>query len=271
MKTLTLALAISMIGNVALAAPSCVVFKGHSNSKGRGELSTYPENQPIRGHLIWNLRMDNVLENDPIEPVNDPYNYTPAYAIYNTSSPSANIGVGHALKFADNAASLNPEGIVIIPCGKGGAKMTTWAPSLSTSTLWGACLARVNLAKSMTNCEIKLVVYMIGDKDAREEGDANGVKTRFEQMIVWDRAYMEPGVPVVYHQLGDLDPEVADSFPYWETVKAQFAAVNKPAAWMLPTEGYPKRNDDHIHFTTAGQLLVASGIYDLVVRRSLIP
>lgn len=258
-------LATTIIASLALsptlvsAAPACLVFKGNSNSKGGGQAGAYPE--PLFGGRIWNLRMDNVLENNPREPLNDTRNgsaYPSAFPVVSKAVP------GHALRLADRIAAIHPDGVVTIPCGRGGLKVAdAHPPSSDTSTVVGACEARVNLAKQLTGCTVRLVVWAIGDADTQSLTDANMVQERMHSLINYDRGTLAPLVPTIYYQLGTIGYRV-EEFPHWNRVRLEIADIDRTNASMIESK-YFEHDDGLIHLTTQGHVQFADALFNLAI------
>lgn len=161
------------------------------------------------------------------------------YAALNSSPTLAGPGLFFAQKLADLLPSVN---VAMVPVGVGGTKMADHAPSTS---VFAAGQALTSQAASFG--QVKATLFIQGESDTLTSSDANGWGARFADYVAGLRALYGDDHIVIFAQLG-ADPGAA--YLYWNTVKAQQAAVNISGVFMVTTGDLEKQGDG-LHYTTA--------------------
>lgn len=128
------------------------------------------------------------------------------------------------MAFGDALASIQLGfEIGLVPCAKGGSGMSSWARNLSTSTLYGAMIARAQAAEAAG--DLAGLIWYQGEEDSRTSGAANSWAANFEQFVADVRSDLGiADLPVIHTKLGP-DPDIPER-PYWTTVQAQQEAVD---------------------------------------------
>jgi hypothetical protein len=221
---------------------------GQSNMSGRGLLQDLPENFPIHRSQLY-LFSNAWTWQHAVEPLDSDLGQLDAVS----ADPGA--GVGPGLSFADTMAEKYPkEQFGLVPCAKGGSRISQWAVSPDRSTLYGSCLQRIKAAQKQG--KIKGILWYQGETDSNTEENANLWPSRFATLVKSIRSDLKlPKLPVVFAQIGPLSlaQRQTPDYKYWELVRAKQAEVSLPYVKMLVTEQLELK-DDGLHLNTKSQL-----------------
>lgn len=149
--------------------------------------------------------------------------------------------------------------IVLAPCAVGATKMQAWSRNWSTSSLYGAMLARVRYELSLGG-SIKGLLWWQGESDCgRYPAPPNNA---WPEVISWAGDFCRfvadvrvdlvlPDLPVVFAQLG---PEPSGNWNYaaWGFLQAQQASISAPKVSMIETKDLPELNINNVHLSAAG-------------------
>lgn len=183
-----------------------------------------------------------------------------------------NAGFGPSLAFALASLERQPDVPVgLIPCAKGASSIVQWQRNLSDQSLYGSCLKRARAASPMGYLAGMLVFQ--GEQDAVNTvlfpnfiADPENWPQLFTSFVEDFRSDLnEPGLPVVYAQLGPAAGE--EGFPNWEMVKQQQSAVTLPNSAMIITDDLEYH--DGLHFTVESYQVIglrfAEAYWNLVI------
>lgn len=226
------------------------IMAGQSNMVGQGSLSQVPTYARANRCFIYRY---NEQWAAGAEPMSDHTGIV--YTVFNDDENLASCGMA----FADSLAGLR-SGVEIglVPCAKGGSGMTSWVRNESTSSLYGAMLARVRAALQLPGTALGGLVWYQGEEDSRTSSAANAWRSRFETFVANVRSdFDSPGLPVIHTKLGP-DPNLSER-PYWENVQDQQEAVSIPVNDMVSAEDLSTLSDD-IHLNTPS-LVTLGGRY----------
>lgn len=224
------------------------IFAGQSNSDGQGNIAQYPV-LPYAAK-IKNYQLNGVWV-DATEPIG-----IETGATYGVSVDGA-AGAGAARSFANRMYALRAfREYGIVPCGRGGTGQPDWAPNLSTSTLYGAMVARA-LAAAPAGI-LKGLIWYQGEAEADTSGEANAWAATF--LTMYDALCDDLSIPDLKCIVTELGPD----FPgraYWNTVQAQQQSLDGARSGNIACVSAADLSvisGDEIHLDTAGQ--VALGI-----------
>lgn len=212
---------------------------GQSNMVGHGVLAQLPEFPRANRVFIyryneqWDVGAEPMSDHDGI-----------VYTVFNDDEDLASSGMA----FADHLASLQlGYEIGLVPCAKGGSGMDDWARDLSTSTLYGAMIARAQAAEVAG--DLAGLIWYQGEEDSRNSTDANAWAANFEQFIADVRSDLSiADLPVIHTKLGP-DPDIPER-PYWTTVQAEQEAVDLTNNALVDASDLSTLADD-VHLNTA--------------------
>lgn len=241
------------------------ILAGQSNMSGRGELKQLPPGFPAHRERIKNFSNADVWT-EAKEPLDDPQGQKDACSLDLTP------GVGPGLAFAQRLSELLPAVHVgLIPCARGAVTLDQWAPNPRPGTLYGSSLRRARLAGQKGR--LAGVLFYQGESDAGSLEAAQSWPRRFAALVAaWRRDLGDPGLPVLFCQIGDLAPRwrKAPGFRYWEQVRQAQAGVRLPGVAMVATGDLPLMPDG-IHLSTQAQLILgrrlAQATYELLLER----
>ncbi len=244
------------------------ILAGQSNMSGRGEPRELPPGFPAHGERIQNFSNADVWA-EAREPLDHPRGQKDACSL--DLSP----GVGPGLAFAQRLGELLPTAYVgLIPCARGGASLAQWAPGPSPASLYGSSLRRARLAGQKGR--VAGVLFHQGESDAGSLTVVRAWPSRFADLVTaWRRDLGDPGLPVVFCQIGDLAPRWrrTPGFRHWEELRQAQATVRLPGVAMVATGDLPLMPDG-IHLSTGAQLILgrrlAQAMYELLEQRKAV-
>lgn len=143
------------------------VLAGQSNMEGVGLLSEADTPHPLV-HLFDMTREQWRPATEPLHDLSGALR--PAYTGGNppTSTPDRVLGAGLGLAFAKARLAQTGKPVGLIPCARGGTKMSQWSPAGREdpqSSLYGAMLERIRLCGG----KVTGVLWYQGESDACEE------------------------------------------------------------------------------------------------------
>lgn len=162
-----------------------------------------------------------------------------------SSDPTAAASPG--MSFATSLASLRDDvQIGLVPCAKGGSRMTDWGRSLSRSTLYGSMIARAQQA-ALTG-SIKGLIFMQGKNGSADLAEANAWGDNFEQFVSDVRGDLDiAALPIIV--------TVVNTTPggtYISTIQTAQLAVSGAGISVVDARDLPDQGDSARHLTTAG-------------------
>ena len=247
--------------------PTALLFilAGQSNMSGRGELGRLPPGFPANRGRINNFT-NAYTWREAVEPLDDPRGQKDACSL----DPAP--GVGPGLAFAQRLSQLMPSvRLGLIPCAVEGSSLAQWAPSRRGDALYGSSLRRAREASRRGR--VAGILFYQGESDAFSRQAAESWPRRFAALVAaWRRDLGDPGLPVVFCQLGALSPKLRSQpgFRYWELLKKKQAAIRIPGVAMVRTDDLA-RKPDGIHLSTPGQMILgrrlAQAMHRLLTRR----
>ncbi|HEU4751568.1 MAG TPA: sialate O-acetylesterase [Armatimonadota bacterium] len=206
------------------------LLAGQSNMSGYGELPRRCAPVP-RAYLFGNDYHWRPLR----EPSDDPAAQVDAVSRddFASYSPASDFAAGY----------LRPgEYLGVIPCARNGASLRAWQRNLSDTSLYGSLLKRARAASPAGPLRGLLVAQGEAEASTPDACRWGDLFTRFVTDLRRDLG--EPQLPVVFAQIGNLDPA---RFPYAAEVRAQQAGVRLPHCRMVATRDLPLW--DGLHFT----------------------
>lgn len=215
------------------------IMAGQSNMVGHGVLAQLPAFP--RANRVFIYRYNEAWDVGA-EPMSNHAGIV--YSVFLDDENLASCGMA----FADHLASLQlGYEIGLVPCAKGGSGMDDWERNLSTSTMYGAMIARAQAAAVAG--DIAGLIWYQGEEDSKNSTDANAWAANFEQFVEDVRDDLDlPNLPIVHTQLGP-DNELSGR-EYWSVVQAQQAAVDLDFNAMVTASDLTTLGDD-LHLNTA--------------------
>ncbi|MBQ2999404.1 MAG: sialate O-acetylesterase [Clostridia bacterium] len=164
------------------------VLMGQSNMAGRGLLSDV---EKIDNDLCFMYRMMHWIKME--EPIN-------LDALLDDEFAS---GVGLSASFADTYAKTYGESVGLIPCAKGGAKLSLWMPG---TPLFEQAVLLTKFA--MQETELKGILWHQGESDCRLQEDFDAYPERFLLILTEFRNRIgRPDLPIV---IGEISNHISD-------------------------------------------------------------
>jgi hypothetical protein len=236
------------------------ILAGQSNMSGRGELSRLPPKFPANRRRIKSFS-NAYTWTEAVEPLDDPRGQKDACSL----DPAP--GVGPGVAFGQRLSQLMPSVEVgLIPCAMEESSLAQWAPSPQRDTLYGSSLNRAREASRRGR--VRGVLFYQGESDAFSRQAAESWPRRFAALVAaWRRDLGDPGLPVVFCQLGALDPKLRSKlrFRYWELLKKKQAAIRIPGVVMVRTDDLARKSDG-IHLSTSGQMILGRRLAEAMHR-----
>lgn len=169
--------------------------------------------------------------------------------------------IGPEFGFAKAMCGLYPsEEIHLIKVAKGGTPINFWLPDEKGKANGHTQLLanlRNALGKIEGEYEIKGMLWMQGESDAKTQADAEAYQKKLEQLIALMRK--ETGKPELPFVIGKISSRILESpkfkMPFVKTVQSGQEAVTKTDkhAFVIDTDDLSQR-DDLVHFDQEGQL-----------------
>lgn len=164
------------------------VLMGQSNMAGRGVLSDV---EKIDNKLCYMYRMMHWIKME--EPIN-------LDALLDDEFAS---GVGLSASFADTYAKTYGESVGLIPCAKGGSKLSLWMPG---TPLFEQAVLLTKFA--MQETDLKGILWHQGESDCRLQEDFDAYPERFLTLLTEFRARIgRPDLPIV---IGEISNHISD-------------------------------------------------------------
>ncbi|HEX5790151.1 MAG TPA: sialate O-acetylesterase [Luteolibacter sp.] len=169
--------------------------------------------------------------------------------------------IGPEFGFAKAMSELYPaDQIHLIKVAKGGTPINFWLPDENGKPNGHTQLLenlKNALAKIEGEYEIKGMLWMQGESDAKQQADAEAYQKKLEQLIALMRK--ETGKPDLPFVIGRISSRILESkkfkMPFVKTVQSGQEAVTKTDkhAYVVDTDDLSQR-DDLVHFDQQGQL-----------------
>ncbi|QHI70721.1 sialate O-acetylesterase [Tichowtungia aerotolerans] len=156
-------------------------------------------------------------------------------------------GFGPEVTFADVLSQQSFRPIGIIKHSKGGTSLAVdWDPD-DPNSLYAGLKNKVHAACESRSVKIKGMIWMQGERDSREEEKASAYAENLAHLIQTARAdFSAPDMPFVAGRVNPL-------YPYVDLVRSAQEDCMEKAYAYINCDDLPK-NDDHLHYTTAGQI-----------------
>lgn len=220
------------------------ILAGESDMSGRGllsELPTFPNAHRVK---VFSNAWEWV---DGIEPVDNPAGQLDTVSLDATAGASPGMSFGNAL------AALRPSmEIALVPCARGGSRMTDWSRNLSRSTLYGSMIARAQEAAHTG--PIKGVLWFQGKNGSEDEAEAEAWDENCRQLIADVRSDLgTPNLPFVVTVMNTMATEDA---PYQDAIQAAQLDMDLPGTAVVDARDLPHDMDAARHLTTEGLALL---------------
>lgn len=172
--------------------------------------------------------------------------------------PSASAGFG--LAFGNKYAELRPDSVVgLVVCAAGNTAIASWARNLSTSTLYGAMIARAKaaLAFAAIGSRIAGLIWYQGESDCTSTALKNAWPAAFTQLVADIRADLEsPNLPVIMTVLSPA-PTPGASYPAWGAFVSQQLTMQLPSnTYRVTANDLAKQSADNPHINTASYVVL---------------
>jgi len=229
------------------------IIAGQSNASGRGSLAnvpSYPNRDRVR---MW---MQN---GSGFAPASEPVDTDLGGAQFQIlGDPSAAAGFG--LAFGNKYAELRPASIVgLVVCAAGNTAIAAWARNLSTSTLYGAMIARAKAALSFAAAGSRIagIIWYQGESDCTSTALKNAWPAAFAQLVADIRSDLNlQNLPVIMTVLGPA-PSPGASYPAWSAFVAQQSAMQLPEnIYRVTANDLTKQSSDNVHLITEAYVVL---------------
>lgn len=225
------------------------IIAGQSNASGRGSLAnvpSYPNRDRVR---MW---MQN---GSGFAPASEPVDTDLGGAQYQVLG-DASASAGFGLAFANKYAELRPNSIIgLVVCAAGNTAIASWVRNLSTSTLYGAMIARAKaaLAFAAIGSRIAGFIWYQGESDCTSTALKNAWPAAFTQFVSDIRSDLEvPNLPVI---MTVLSPSPGAAFPAWGAfVIQQLTMQLPPNTHRVSANDLTKQSADNPHIDTASYM-----------------
>lgn len=226
------------------------LFSGQSNSDGRGALSDAPT-------FAYGFRVKSWTRAEAWMDACEPLG-SETGAVYSVLS-DGKAGVSAGISFGSSIAIYRPQREVgLVHCGKGSTFLSDWARNLSTSTLYGAMLARAQaaLAAAPAGASIKALIWYQGESETGRAFGAQAESWAATFLAMYDSLCSDLGIPGLTCIVTELGINPA-SHPYWSTVQAQQRSLDgarSGAIACVSAADLAGIVGNEVHLTTASQV-----------------
>lgn len=162
--------------------------------------------------------------------------------------------VGPSLFFARHVREYLDRPIALVPCAHGGTTMKEWSPALKDrggDSLYGAMLERIELIGATGR--VKGLLWYQGESEAMTPTESATYDEVFLDLVDSLRRDLDqPGLPVIFVQIGRWTVRNDPRGPHWETVRERqrLAAARRDNLFMVCA--IDLRLDDQIHIAFEG-------------------
>jgi len=158
--------------------------------------------------------------------------------------------------FAEKVESQNSgKRIILIPCAKGDTSILEWQRNLSTGTLYGSMLNRINTVTGSGTNPLSGIIMIQGENDSLNSTDANLWASRFTQFVTDIRSDLGYAIKIFFVKLGDIPSPPT----YWNVVRTQQESISISGVYMVDVDDIW---DDAIHFDTSRATAIGERIGD---------
>lgn len=224
------------------------ILAGQSNSDGRGSLSDVPTF--AYGYCVKSWTRAEAWV-DAADPLGDETG-----AVYPVLS-DGKAGVCAGISFGSSLAVYRGQRDVgLVHSGKGSTFLGEWTRNLSTSTLYGAMLARTRAALSAApaGAAIKGLIWYQGESETTNAALAGNWASTF--LTMYDHLVADLGVPGLKAIVTEIGINPA-GYTYWGTVQAQQRSLDGArdgAIACVSAADLAGIVGNQIHLTTASQV-----------------
>jgi hypothetical protein len=221
---------------------------GASNGSGRGLLTDLTGTEFPNASRVKNF--NNAWQLVPgVEPIDD------ATGQLDSISADATAGVGPGMAFGSTLAGLRRgKQIVLVPCAVGSSTVGNWAAgNLSRTTMYGSMIARLKAAVALGGT-IKGAIWYLGGNDCDTSAHVTAWPAAFNAILSAMRTDLGiADLPMVMSVLCDDNPS-DPLLTNWQAMQTNQAAMTGSNFAVVDARGLPRKPDDLVHLSTAGQL-----------------
>lgn len=219
------------------------LLMGQSNMSGRASLAGAPAF--AHASSLWMFR------NEAFIPAREPVSDDPDAAF------------GPSLAFADSLFERTHRAIGLINCARGGTKIAQWTPSADPASLYRRCLDQ--LARAADFGRVRGVIFYQGEYDSWDMGDATAWAGLATHMLESLRKELgAPSLPIIVTQIGPEPPATPRESAARVLIAAQ-GAMSLAGLAVVSAQDLPFQ-DDHLHLTQEGELLLGASYADAMWR-----
>lgn len=229
------------------------IISGQSNASGRGLVADVPS-------FTYRDRVRMWMQNGSgFAPASEPVDNDLGGAQYSVLA-DASATVGPNMSFGNKYAELRPTTIIgLVVCAVGSSAIASWARNLSTSTPYGAMIARAQaaLAFAAVGSRIAGFIWYQGESDCALAALKDAWPAAFTQLVTDVRSDLSlPNLPVIMTVLSPA-PFPGASYPVWSLFVAQQLAMQLPAnTYRVTANDLTKQSADSPHLTTASYVIL---------------